>query len=304
MPNTLAHLVIQAAGTKAVFRDADVKWILLGAVIPDIAFIIKRLATLVLPGADMLDVRLLAIPQASMVFGILLAFAFSRFSRASARVFAVLSLGVLLHLLLDACQTKWGNGPRFFAPIDWSYTNFGIFWPEDVVSHLLTLSGVVYLVYAFMRRSGGESSDLLQPGGSGLLAAFAGLLAYLLLPFAMMNAVEASGGGDVRLIRLADRTGEEILMDRARYRNGAGKYTIELYSGKFIALEGISETLPAAGKISVRGVFTQHATIRAAEYHVNHGRFRELASVVGLAGVALYWLLVFREMWRREKVHD
>ncbi len=52
------------------------------------------------------------------------------------------------------------------------------------------------------------------------------------------------------------------------------------------------DELPAEGKISVRGVFMDDELIRANEYHVNDTRYRELASVFGLAIVAIYWLIV------------
>ena len=47
-----------------------------------------------------------------------------------------------LHLVLDALQTKWGSGVHFFAPVSWTSTNWGLFWPESIVTYGLTTLGV------------------------------------------------------------------------------------------------------------------------------------------------------------------
>ena len=79
------------------------------------------------------------------------------------RVFLVLGFGVLLHLLIDACQIKWGNGPHFLVPFDWRLTNFGFFWPEQLPSHLLTALGGLYVIYAFTVPIRAQARDLIFP---------------------------------------------------------------------------------------------------------------------------------------------
>ncbi len=292
MPNTLAHLGLQAVATRAIFSRADIKWIYLGAIIPDIPFVMKRAASFVAPGVDILDVRLFSIVQASLLFSLVFAFACSRFSSSSKRVLLVLSFGVILHLLMDACQIKWGNGPRFLVPFDWKLVNFGFYWPEQLPSHLMTAFGGMYVIYAFRLPIREQGTDLILPGPKVLLTAATALVFYFIFPLALMESAEQAGGGSVQLIRMDDRGGHEIDLDRARYRHNAGQMIVELYRGEFIALVGIEDELPAEGKISVRGVFMDDELIRANEYHVNDTRYRELASVFGLAIVAIYWLIV------------
>jgi len=298
MPNTIAHLGLHALSTRAIFSKADIKWIYLGAILPDIPFVVKRAATFIAPNVDILDVRLFAIVQASLLFTLVLAFACSRLSRRSTYVFLVLSFGVLLHLLIDACQIKWGNGPRFLAPFDWSLTNFGYFWPEQLPSHLMTAIGGVYVIYAFTQPIREQAKDLILPGPKGSLALIASLAIYLFLPLAFMDAVEQAGGGSVQLIRMDERSGHDIELDRARYRRDGGRMTVELYRGEFITLTGVEQDLPAAGKMSVRGTFSAHDAIRAREFHINDARYREQASMLGLGIVALYWLIVLVSRFR------
>ena len=68
MPNTLAHLGVQGIATRSVLRDADLKWIYLGCIIPDVSWIIQRLVRYVIPNIDLYDLRLYAIVQASLLF--------------------------------------------------------------------------------------------------------------------------------------------------------------------------------------------------------------------------------------------
>ena len=42
MPNTLAHLCVQGIATRSLIKDADLKWIYTGCVIPDVPWILQR----------------------------------------------------------------------------------------------------------------------------------------------------------------------------------------------------------------------------------------------------------------------
>ena len=40
MPNSLVHFAVQGVVTRSVLRDADIKWVFLGCIIPDVPWII------------------------------------------------------------------------------------------------------------------------------------------------------------------------------------------------------------------------------------------------------------------------
>jgi hypothetical protein len=257
---------------------------------------------LLAPNIDVLDVRLFATVQASLLFSVILAFACSRFSKRATHVFLVLAFGVLLHLLIDACQIKWGNGPRFFAPFDWTIANFGLFWPEQLPSHLMTGIGALYVIYAFAMPIKNQAQDLILPRGKSQVAFLGAIAIYAFLPFLLLDVAEEAGVGSVKLIRMEERSGQTITLDRARFRQDGDRMTVELYSGQFIGLEGIDESLPEYGKLSLRGVFLEHEVIQANAFHVNDARYRELASILGLSIVAGYWIIILLGRFRDGRV--
>ena len=134
MPNTLGHLGVQGVVTRALIRDADLKWICAGVVVPDVPWILQRALRWVLPVELAVDLRLYVIVQASLAWTLVLAGALALATAAPGRVFRVLSLGAVVHLVLDAAQIHWGNGVHFLAPASWRLTRFGLFWPESATS--------------------------------------------------------------------------------------------------------------------------------------------------------------------------
>lgn len=292
MPNTIAHLGVHCLVTRGLISNADFKWIFIGAVLPDVPFIIKRALTVLPLDVDVLDLRLFSIVQASLAFSVLLGLACAQFSRRTGKVFLILSIGVVAHLLLDACQIKWGNGPRILAPIDWTITSFSLFWPEELPSHLLSIFGIVTLIYVFTRPVDAQCQDLIVPNAKRWAVISLLLLSYFAVPLMFLNSIEQAGGGSVDIIRSEDREGREIQLDRARFVYDGSSASIELYSGKFISLLGLGENLPEKGKVSVKGIFTSHSEITIREHHFNNARYRELMSIFGLLAIMIYWVWI------------
>ena len=106
MPNTLAHIGLQAIVTRAVFRGADLKWVYLGVVIPDLPWILRRAEGVFLPNISAYDARLYATVQSTLVLSLVLCAALACFPIRWRAVFAILALGSLMHLLLDSLQEK------------------------------------------------------------------------------------------------------------------------------------------------------------------------------------------------------
>ena len=151
MPNTLAHIGVQFLVARTLIRSADVKWIWASCIIPDLPWILQRALRATLPDVSAYEVRLYAIAQSSFAVCLILSIALAIWSVRPARVFAILGLGCLTHLLLDSLQTKWANGVHLFAPVSWDLLNFGLFWPEDAITFALTAFGVAMAFFAWMR---------------------------------------------------------------------------------------------------------------------------------------------------------
>lgn len=286
MPNTLAHLGVNALATRGLLRGADLKWIWAGCVLPDLPWIGQRLARAVAPDAWAIDIRAYAIAQSSLFITLVLAVSLALLSRAHWRTFQILALGALLHLLLDATQTKWANGVVLFAPFDWHLLNLGWYWPEDAMTWALSGLGAVYAIRAFIRERPVAAPRPARPAWAAPV-----LLTYLALPVAFMPAVERADLHFVRtLAHPHARPGQRVEIDRNALTPGGH---LRVWTGERLRLSG---TLPAApATVSVRGRFTAPDQIAVTALHTHPPGLRDYLSYAGLLIVAGWWLWA---LWR------
>jgi hypothetical protein len=293
MPNLLAHIGVQGIVSRGLLRKADAQWILLGCLIPDIPWILQRIARGFELGLDPYDVRLYAITQASLACCLLLCGACACLAIAPRRVFVLLSMNSLLHLLLDACQTKWANGVHLFAPFSWKLLNFDLFWPESLPSYFLTALGIVGAGWLWWRTPDepytGYSISLPHLVTSLLL-----FLAYLGVPLLFWHGPVEVDNHFVRTLRQVElRPGREVEFDRNDYLVQGESSILRTFAGEDIALLGRRPS--SAGSISVRGSFQGRRTIRIREFHMHTTWLRDSGSYVGLAIIFLFW---GRAAWR------
>ena len=102
MPNTLAHLGVQGIATRSWLTKAELKWIFIGCIIPDLPWILQRLIWICFPNIERYGLRLFAAIQSSLFFCLILSFALAAFAKRFWKVFIILFINSLLHLLLDA----------------------------------------------------------------------------------------------------------------------------------------------------------------------------------------------------------
>ncbi len=298
MPNMLAHLGVGGVATRCILRRSDAGLIFLGCVIPDVPWILQRVCfKLPLPW-EPYDVRLYFVVQASLAGGLLLAASFAAVAELPRRVFTILSLNVLIHLVLDACQTKWGSGIHFLAPFSWDGWNFGLFWPESVVTYALTAFGAVYYLVAWFRFK--RPTARRQVSLRRILLASSLLLGYFLLPLTVRDTAEQADVHYVKTLRETEaRSGKRIELDRGRYRHSVGGEQLQTFAGEVIDVVG--STPPRSSIISLKGVFRDSQTVELLVFHLHQGRWRDWASLVGLAAIAVYWLRMFARMIREAR---
>lgn len=284
MPNTLAHLGVNALATRGLLRGADLKWIWAGCVLPDLPWIGQRLANAVLPQALAIDIRAYAIAQSSLFVTLILSAGLALLSRAPGRTFFILSFGSLLHLLLDATQTKWANGVVLFAPLDWRLLNFGLYWPEDAATWALSAFGAAYAAHAFVTER--PVAPRAWPGlGRGAMSVLCVML-YLGAPLALTPAVEHADLHHVATLRDPEtRAGRPIEIDRNPLTETA---TLHAWTGEALRLTG--DLPPGGTNLSLKGQFTDPGTIAVAEYHVHPPGLRDKLSYAGLLVVLGWWL--------------
>lgn len=284
MPNTLVHLGIQSVSTKALFREADFKWIAVGCIIPDIPWIIQRIVHAAQTGIDLFDLRQYVIVQASLFCCFLLCGAIALLTAERTRIFLILAGNAFLHLLLDAMQIKWANGVHFFAPFSWQLTSFNLVWPEHAITYGFTAVGFAALVYFGVRDWKKKVVLILER--SKYAVAIVLLAAYFILPLLMrFGPDQADNHYIVTLRNSEERSGQYVELDRSRFRSSDN--TVEIFSGERIKVTGDRPSQDAI--LSVKGRFSDRDTIHISAFHV-HSPVRDVNTMIGLAGVLFIWL--------------
>jgi len=293
MPNTLAHIAVQTLTTRGILRDADFKWILAGCVLPDIPWIVQRAATVLVPEIPAIPLRLYVAVQSSLLVTLILGAALALLSRRPGRTFVILAFGVVMHLLLDATQTKWANGALFFAPFSWDLANFGLYWPESPISLGLSVTGVAVALHALWAVQPVRGRPVLRPTTRSVLAG-ALMLVWLSLPVVLMpGAKRADLHFAATLEAGAQRLGKAIEFDRTPMRIGPdGVARLRAWTGETFVLQG---AVPHdAEVVSVRGQFVAADTVKIDAVFVHRPAWRAILSQLGLLFVAGWWLRCLR----------
>ena len=292
LPNTLVHLGLQAVIAKPFTSPGGLRWVALGAVVPDLPWILQRVLR-ELPGIDLIALRSYCVVQSTLLLSLVLCAGLAFLSRRPRHAFALLASASSLHLVLDGLQHKWGNGVLLFAPVSWELSDFGWLWPEHPLNLGMTLVGPV-LFWWLCRRE--PPPRARRPAGSRLVLAICLGLAYALLPFAWRAEVARNDLHAVTTIQTeTGRAGQSVQFDRARYRadpkRRAGRGCIFHWSGRRLEVESGGPT--ESGTVSAKGRFSDGERVVLDEVHRHLPYLRQLASVIGLGFVVWVWLPVF-----------
>jgi hypothetical protein len=286
VPNTLVHFAAQGAASHGLWRRIDPRWVYLGCLLPDVPWILRRAAVgLALP-VDAFDLRLYTMAQASLAGTLLLCAALAVLAAAPGRVFAILGVNALLHLLLDATEVKWGNGVHLFAPVSWRMTSFDLLGGESAVYLLLSVLGGLLVAWEIGRRRPPRVRLDVRP--ARLAAGGALLAAYLLAPFPFLAAVQASDSYSVRTLREVEaRAGRRVGIDRTAFEATAGGGFVRLWTGERVRATGDLPDRDAT--VSLFGTFLAPDVLRV-DRMVEHRQGRDWPSYVALALLAAIWL--------------
>ncbi|MBU0945724.1 MAG: hypothetical protein KJ804_19230 [Proteobacteria bacterium] len=284
MPNTLAHIGIQTPLTGLLTKEVPLQWIVMGCIIPDIPWIVQRIFHTIAE-VDPVALHLYATTQASLAYCLILSLAVAMLSRDSKKIFLVLAMNSLFHLLLDATQIKWGNGVNLLVPFSWETLHFNLFWPEHFSSYLLTGLGLLILLLQW-RKAIHCDLHLQRPNPAKTLCLSTCLLLYFFSPPLLIDrAYEADTHYSKTLSSAKTRTGKTVALDRATY--SAGDHTLRSYSDQRFK---VANPPPLNSSIvSIRGHFLDGETLELSEYHF-HRPYRDPASYAGLLLALLFWM--------------
>ncbi len=281
MPNTLVHIGLQGVLSRQLFKPADVLWIYIGLLIPDIPWILQRIIRMSAPSVDLLMLRSYSVIQATLFGSLLLALAISFFAKQQWKAFAILGFNAILHLVIDAGQLKYANGVHFLAPFSWEMANWGFFHIESVITYLLTGFGLAYLFWSW--RSVKPITEQLQQftwQRMSVIAVFG--ISYFLIPFFFLDEpVKANNHYLKTLIQEENRSGKQIELDRATFKPAGEEKMIKPgHSSEWFYVEGLP--VKTRESISIKGHFTAQNVIQVTEYRVHTDLFRDLSSYAGL----------------------
>ena len=288
MPNTLAHFAINGLFTRTVIHEADLKWIYLGCIIPDLAWILQRVVRALPVAVDLYNVRAYCIAQSSLLISVLICVAFAVLTKQRSKIFFILIIGCLLHLLLDAVQIKWANGVQLMAPYSWELTRFDIFWPESIGTYVLTTMGLIYFIFYFKKSFLGSCDEFILSKKTIIISSIL-IIFWLLLPVIFIPSIYDVDNHYISTLKdTSNRVGKNIEIDRNKYIHSDTGSTLVTFFGEEIALENIQ--IESGKLISLQGKFIDNHTIYVDRYHV-HTKFRDYASIIGLICVLGIWLI-------------
>ena len=291
MPNTLAHLGIQAMASRAFVEKADLQWAYLGCVIPDIPWILQRFVLLAFPGVNPYDLRVYTIVQASLLFSIILSAALATLSRKFLAIFGILAFNSSLHLLLDSCEVKWANGVHLLAPVDWRLTNLGLFWPESPVIYLLTAFGLAYFVWNWRMSLKGPDDFTLRLSRYRALVFVLCSAVYLMMPPLLADGPAHADNHFVWTLENRHQLpGAYVELDRVVYLPGrsGSEGTVKTFAKEVLKVKNLP--VERIETVSVRGTLVQEDTIQVHEHHRHHPFIRTASSSLGLILVAFSWM--------------
>lgn len=289
MPNTLVHLGVQCIASKSLFPRSDLKWIMLGALIPDLPWILRRAINATGLEFNTYDFRAYTIVQATFLFCIILCAVFSLVSDRPTRVFTLLVFNSLLHLCLDSFEIKWGTGAQFLAPLDWSYFSLELIWPDAKAVLGITLLSVPIVLWHILKyRYDTVRIQLLRP--VRLLGALMLGTVYLLAPLLLLEGAYSSDINSIATLRQQnDRIGQPVLMDRERYTKGEEIDYVTTFANEKLEIAGVP-TIQSDSNVSLRGTFVDNHRITVEDIYVFNNPWRDIASYLGLLVIAAYWL--------------
>lgn len=290
MPNTLVHFAVQGIATRAAWRELDLRFVLAGALIPDLPWIANRIAAALPLGEALYDVHAYALAQSTLLVSLILAAALAALAVRPLVVFTVLGTNCLLHLLLDAAEIKWGDGVLLFAPWSWTPLNYGVVWPESALVLALSAVGLVFVLSTLRARRAARPLLCLTRGR--VVTALLLAAAWLVLPALLSGGPYRADTHGLRTLREREqRAGRFLVLDRAVRAERPEGTVVRTFANEPLRLSGAS--IPPARLVSIRGTFLDPQTIAVADFHVHpRGTLRrDGATYVGLALFAAAFVL-------------
>jgi hypothetical protein len=290
MPNTLAHIGAQFPIGKGICRKWDPRWIALGLLLPDLPWILQRIALVIFPFLSPITIRSYVVVVSTPLFCIILAASIACLFEKGRSIFQILVFQSLLHLALDACQQKGGVGVPFFAPFYWQAFSFPIYSMNGWVTNILNMSGVLILLLVGsgkIRYPKLNSLALKRPGHLSLAVSL--MLLYGIAPLLLRDQVIEANVHDLKVWQgEMPRSGAVVHFDRAHYFPGQPGGIQDDFNPTPIPILGIDYAVET--DISTTAVFVDENTLQAGIWVIHPPGIRLAYTLIGLIGIGLIWM--------------
>jgi len=251
-------------------------WVIIACIIPDLPWIVLT-CLLPLEVFNPYDLRLYCTAQASLLLCLFFSAALAFCTKQTGKIFTVLAVNCLFHLVLDALEIKWGNGVHLIAPFSWTMLHNGTLWPEHPLTLGFSLLGFLYLLGNW-RSCVAFSTQLQLPGRAKAAIGLLFFICYLLAPLFFLHQLEEANTYNIHTLRMKDqRPGKAIEFDRVHYF--AEQQTLQTFAGERIMVIGSQPE--KSGRVSFRGHFLTPTSFASSSHHYHRDQ-RDLATLLGL----------------------
>jgi len=309
MPNTLTHIGLQTIICRKFVKPDELRWVVLGAFLPDLPWIIRKVLGGIGEIFDPYILRLYAITQSSLIFCVILSLSVTLVSNKPYRYFFITSVSCLIHLLLDSIELKYSAGVFLFVPYSWVSIELGVLSTSGVISISFTIVGFIvalFLLFSVVTQSNRifTINCVISPftfNSPRILITFVLLLFYLSMPLLLVEKAKSANVGSIAtLINVKERAGKTVWLDRERLIVGddAKKdVAVRTFAREDIRVQNL-EVFKEDNNRRISGVaeFISEDLLEFREVQIYRGYWRDLASYLGLLIFILFWVFDTRKV--------
>jgi hypothetical protein len=284
LPSLMVHYGTTLLAGWPVRHQSVTTALLLGATWPDVPWMALRVLDLWSPDELRIPLRLYAqafhTPLMCLWGGLIFA-CFMQRPRPQALAF----IGAAwFHLVLDAFQTRYGNGVALLYPFSWRVYDFELFWPDGTIGLILLAMSTAVVLHAFWK--GLEPLHLRRPSWLRVTAL---TLGYLLMPLATWHAAFDANVFNALFIYFPSALeGKEVGFERNALVSSKPP-RLRTWYDHHLALDQVPDEARPGDVVSLRGTYGE-GQLKVRQFHIHSLDLHSTPSIVAFVMLVLaFW---------------